>query len=183
MREERTISEIEQILESHKDDAVEGFYITGHLLTDKIEKRGADFAYLSDLLDTINTEHTALEATYAAASEREGTHHKINIIGRAMAGSVVHELTINYFVMNTEAEEAEKEELKELLDEGDPLVFENQKAKHGILDARVVNRYEIAANLGAMLGYVVSLGDKQYAQLMGVRCAAFAERIFGKKKE
>jgi len=34
------LSEIEQILESHKKTAVEGFYITGHLLEDKIDRGG-----------------------------------------------------------------------------------------------------------------------------------------------
>ena len=100
-----------------------------------------------------------------------------------MGGTVVHDVTINYFVIDTEAKEAEKEKLQELLDEGDPMVFENEHTEHGILDARVVDKYGIAANMGAMLGYVISLGDKQYAQFMGMRCAALMERLFGKKKE
>ncbi|MBD3304510.1 hypothetical protein GF343_05160 [Candidatus Woesearchaeota archaeon] len=183
MREERTISEIEQILESHKDDAVEGFYITGRLIEDKIDKRGADWSYVQELLETINTRHIDLEAKYAVTPEKEGKHHQVHITGRAMAGSIMHDITINYFVMDTEADETEREQLQELLGKGEPMLFENQKAKHGILDARVVDEYEIAANLGAMVGYVISLGDKQYAQLLGVRCAAFAEKIFGKKKE
>jgi hypothetical protein len=181
--EERTISEIEQILESHKDDAVEGFYITGSLIDDKIDKRGANWGYVQEILDTINTEHIDLEAKYLVTPEKEGTHHKIHITGRAMAGSIMHDITINYFVMNTEAEEAEKEELRGLLDKGNPMIFPNKRAKHGILDARIVDKYEVAANLGAMVGYVISFGDKQYAQLMGVRCAVLVEKIFGKKKE
>ena len=183
METKPTISEIEQILESHKDTVVEGFYITGHLLEDKIEKRGANFAYVNDILDTMNTEHIDLEAKYAVTPERDGSHHKIHIIGKAMAGSVMHEVTINYFVADTEAEEAEKEELKELLDDGDPMVFENRRAKHGILDARVVDRYEFAANFGAMFGYVISGFDKEYARLMGARCANLMARFFGKKKK
>ena len=183
MGEERTISEIEKILESHKDTAVEGFYITGCLIDDKVDRRGADWNYIRNILDTINTRNVAIEGKYQATSEQDGEHHKINITAKSTGGSIVHDITINYFVVNTEAEAAEKEKLQKLLDEDDPMVFENKHTDNGILDARVANKYEFAANFGAMFGYVISLGDKQYAQFMGVRCAALVERIFGKKKE
>ena len=180
-----TISEIEKILESHKDTVVEGFYITGHLLEDKIDKRGANLAYVCDILYTIDggvTQKT-FETSHEVKPEKDGYHHKITVKAKSIGGSVVHDITINYFVQDTEAEEAEREELKELLDEDNPMVFENKHTDHGILDARVVDKYGIVANLGAMFGYAISLGDKQYAQFMGVRCAALMERVFGKKKE
>lgn len=180
-----TISEIEKILTEHKDTAVKGFYITGRLLEDKVDKRGADLAYVCDILDTIDggITHKTFETSHEVKPEKEGYHHKITVKAKSIGGNIVHDITINYFVEDTEAEEAEREELKELLDEDNPMVFENKHTDHGILDARVVDGYEIAANLGAMFGYVISLGDKQYAQFMGVRCAAFMERLFGKKKE
>jgi len=179
--EEPTLAEIEKILAENKDKAVEGFYVTGHMLDDKINKRGADLAYVLDVFETIKG-HATFETKYTAVQEKDGTHHKMDITGKAMGGTVMHEITINYFVMDTEKEEKEKEQLQELLEKESPMVFENKKAKHGILDARIVNKYEIASNLGAMFGYMVSLGSKDYAQIMGVRFALVAEKIFGKKE-
>ena len=140
---------------------------------------------MSDILYTIDggVAQKTFETSHEVKPEKDGQHHKITVKARSMGGTVVHDVTINYFVIDTEAKEAEKEKLQELLDEGDPMVFENEHTEHGILDARVVDKYGIAANMGAMLGYVISLGDKQYAQFMGMRCAALMERLFGKKKE
>jgi len=180
--EERTISEIEQILESHKDDAVEGFYITGRLIGDEIEKRGADWNYVQELLYTINTRNVIIASNYKVTPEQEGEHHKINITAKSAGGTIVHDITVNYFVMDTEAEEAEKEELQELL-ENEPMVFESKRAKHGILDARIIDAHEFFGKAGAFFGYVVSVGDVDYARMMGVRFAMIAEKIFGERKE
>ena len=182
MGEARTISEIEQILESHKDGAVEGFYITGRVIDDDIDKRGANWNYVQELLDTINTRNVILEGRYQATPEQDGEHHKINITAKSTGGSIVHDITINYFVMDTESEEAEKKELQELL-ETEPMVFESKRAKHGILDARIIDTHEFFGKVGSMLGYMVSVGDVDYARMMGVRFAIIADKIFGKKKE
>jgi hypothetical protein len=182
--EEPTLDEIEKILADNKDKAVEGFYVTGHLLEDKLERRGANFDYVKDIIETFRASRASkdIQIKYSIAPEKEGYHHKINVKAIGAGGSEAHDVTFNYFVMDEEKEKAEKEELEVLLEQEDPMVFENKKAKHGILDARIVDKYEIAANLGAMFGYVISIGDKEYAQFMGVRFALMAEKIFGKKK-
>ena len=182
MGEEPTLAEIEKIIESYKDTAVNGFNVTGHLLEDKVDKRGADLAYVDSIIEIIKGEHKTYETSYKVTPEKDGRHHKINIKARSVGGTVVHDITINYFATDTEAEEAEKKELEELLEKEDPMVFENQCAKHRILDARIVDKYELAGKLGAVFGYVISLGSTEYAQLMGVRFAVMAEKIFRKKR-
>lgn len=183
MGEELTISEIEQILESHKDDVVEGFYVTGNMLDDKIEKQSADFAYMNDMLESINTSNVELAGKYKVSPEQDGEHHQIEITGKSTGGTIVHNITINYFVMDTETEEAKKQELQELFDSGEPMVFESKRAKHGILDARIIDAHEFFGKAGALLGYAISIGDKDYARLMGVKFAMIAEKILGKRKE
>jgi len=180
--EDLTLSEIEQILESHKDDAVEGFYVQGKLLDDKIDKQNADFAYVHDIIESINTSNVAISGKYRVNPEQDGEHHKIDITGKSMGGTTVHNITINYFVMDTEAEKAEKEELRGLLDKGEPMVFESKRAKHGILDARIIDAHEFFGKAGALFGYAISIGDKDYARLMGVKFAMIAEKILGKRK-
>jgi len=183
--EELTLTEIEKILESYKDTAVEGFYVTGHMLDDKLDEQGSTFEYVQGLVDNFSASIATkkIETNYVVVPENKGYHHKISLKAIGAGGDAAHDITINYFVIDTAAEEAEKEKLQELLDENDPMVFESEHAEHGILDARVVDKQGFAANIGAMFGYVISGFDKDYARLCGVRCAALAEKVFGKKKE
>lgn len=182
--EKPTLAEIEKILAENQDKAVEGFYITGHVIDEKIDKRGSDLDYALDIIDSFKASMPRLEVqtNYDIKQESEGYHHKIMLKTIGASGNALHEITINYFMMNEEKDKAEKEQLEELIEKEDPLVFPNKDAKHGILDARIVNTHEIVSNLGAMFGYAISLGNKEYAQLMGVRFALMAEKIFGKKE-
>jgi hypothetical protein len=182
--EEQTLDEIEKILTEHKDKAVEGFYVTGHLLEDKMDKRGADIDYAMNIVEDFKASRSSkdIQIKYSITPEKEGSHHKINMKAIGAGGSAAHDITFNYFVMDEEKEKEEKEELEELIEQENPMVFENKKAKHGILDARIIDKYEFFGNIGAMFGYVISVGDKDYARLMGVRFALIAEKIFGKKE-
>ncbi len=182
--EEPTLAEIEKILAENHDKAVEGFYITGRRLDEKISQSCACLEYALDVLDFFKASKQTkdIQTSYVATKENEGFHHKISMKAIGVGGHVAHDITINYFVMDEEKDKAEKKELEELIEKKDPFVFPNKEAKHGILDARIVNKYEVASNLGAMFGYAVSLGNKDYAQIMGVRFALMAEKIFGKKE-
>lgn len=184
MGEEPTLAEIEKILVENSGKAVEGFYITGHRLDEKINQRNAGLDYAMDILDSFKASKVTkdIQTHYVVAQEKDGYHHKICLKAIGAGGNAVHDVTINYFVLDEEKDKAEKEELEELIEKEDPFVFPNKETKHGILDARIINKYEIASNLGAMFGYAVSLGNKDYAQVMGVRFALLIEKIFGKKK-
>ena len=182
MGEEPTLEEIEKILTEHKDKAVEGFYVTGHLLEDNIDKSGADIDYAMDIMYTFNASKASkdMQTNYSVTQEKEGYHHKINMKAIGAGGNAAHDITFNYFIIDEEKEKTEKAELEELLD-NEPMVFESKRAKHGILDARIIDKYELFGKVGAMFGYAISIGDKDYARFMGVRFALIAEKIFGKK--
>lgn len=184
MGEEITLSEIEKVLIKNHDKAAEGFYVTGHRLDEKIDQRNADIDYVLDFIDFFKASEGTkkIQIKHLIEQEQDGYHHKINIQAIGASKKPMHDITLNYFLINEEKEKKEKEELEGLIEQKDPFVFENKHAKHGILDARIVNNHEIASNLGAAIGYAVSLGNKDYAQFMGVRFALMAEKIFGKKE-
>ncbi len=179
-----TLAEIEKILVENNDKAVEGFYVTGHILDKKIDQRGADLDSAKDIIESFNAIRATreIQTNYVVTQEKDGHYHKITMKAIGLNGNALHDVDINYFMMDEEKDKAEKEELEELIEKEDPFVFPNKEAKHGILDARIVNKYEIVSNLGAMFGYAISFGNKEYAQLMGVRFALMAEKFFGKKE-
>jgi len=182
--EEPTLEEIEKILTEHKDKAVEGFYVTGNLLDDKMDRMGAGIDYALGIIETFKASRASkdIQIKYSNTQEKEGYHHKIHMKAIGAGNNAAHDITFNYFVMDEEKEKAEKQELEELLD-NEPMVFESKRAKHGILDARIIDKYEFFGKMGAIFGYAISVGDKDYARLMGVRFAIIGKKIFGKRKE
>ena len=181
MGEELTLSGIEQKLLEYEGKAVEGFYVKGKLLDNKqIDKRGANHTYISNLLDSINTEHITLEAKYTVTPEKDGQHHKMDITGKGMGGSVMHEITINYFVMQDPESAADIDPVEEMKNP-----IENVYSKNGFVDISFTQKHHRVGIAGAMLGYFAPWPLKNRSDFMIYTAVKFAkayEHFFGKKE-